>query len=164
MDTYQDLIDAFEQTEDWFESLKKHNDECFFQPIEKGKWTVADIITHIRFWDQYMLDVTIPQMTEGADVRTEEDFQKINDQAIAYVQHSNKTSEQLIDEAITMRQKLVDHLRQKTEQDFFTHFTLNGEAIDQFTGYPHSLYNYTAGFLWHDHHHKDQVDDFYSKR
>ncbi|WP_017473835.1 DinB family protein [Amphibacillus jilinensis] len=164
MDTYQDLIHAFEETEDWLESLKKYSDEWFFQPIEKEKWTVADIITHMRFWDQYMLEIVIPQMKEGADVRTEEDYQKTNDQAIVYVQHSNKTSQQLIDEAITMRKKVIEYLRQRTEQDFFARFTVNGEVIDQFTGYPHTLYNFIAGFLWHDHHHKDQVEHFFSKR
>ena len=40
------------------------------------------------------------------------------------------------------------------ELKFRETFTLNGEEINQYSGYPHTILNYIEAFTWHDNHHK----------
>lgn len=32
--------------------------------------------------------------------------------------------------------------------------------MDQYSGYPHTLFNYIAAFIWQDNHHKQQIHSF----
>ncbi|MCZ0702799.1 hypothetical protein J2T56_003086 [Natronobacillus azotifigens] len=160
MSEYRNLLISFETFIPWLENLNDVEETLFFKPVKEGKWSTAEIIAHIMFWDKYIMQEVIPQMHEGAEVLTEEDFQVINEQAANYVKSSNKNKNQLIDECIVARGELMSFLKNKSEEDFFSRFTLNGETVDQYTGYPHTLFNYIACFVWHDNHHKEQVEKF----
>lgn len=163
MSEHKDLIASFETYIPWLVELKKEEDAALYEPIKAGKWTVAEIIAHIMFWDRYIIDEMLPQMYEGVSVKTENNFQVINDPAAAYVKTSGKNGQQLITECIRVREQLVELLNVKGKEDFFAPFTLNGESIDAYTGYPHTLFNYIGGFAWHDNHHKEQIKEFLAK-
>ncbi|WP_245799214.1 DinB family protein [Virgibacillus siamensis] len=161
MYTKEDLIHDFEELIPWMEKPKKHNGQLFFKPIAVGKWTAAEIFAHIIYWDNYMMEVTIPKMTQGAEVESI-GFQELNDKASVYAL-SGISADQLIDELILGRKELIAVLRKKTVEQFFAEYKLNGEKIDIYSGYPHTLFNYISAFVWHDHHHKQQVIDFLDK-
>jgi len=55
---------------------------------------------------------------------------------------------------------LVRKLKNKSEDEFFKKFTMNGEEIDLYSGYSHIIFNYISGFSWHDNHHKAQIETF----
>ncbi|MFD1636974.1 DinB family protein [Evansella tamaricis] len=158
--TKNDLIKELEGFINWIEDWKLVEDTLLFKPIKEGKWTVAEIISHIMFWDKYLLNVTLPAMKDGADVESTEDYEEINSLASAYALSEGMTGAHLIDELIESRILLVNYLRGKTEEEFIAKFTLNGEEIDRFSGYPHTMFNYVAGFVWHDNHHKKQMKEY----
>lgn len=158
--TYKDLINDFDSFRTYVESLREMEDEKFFAPILPGKWSTAEIISHISFWDQYIRTEILPKMKLGAVIESI-DFDTLNHKAAAYAL-SGITKNHILDEAITERSKLINQLKEIDGDAFFDEFMLNGEEIDPYSGYPHTIFNYIAGFTWHDNHHKKQIEAFNS--
>ncbi|MCH1626860.1 DinB family protein [Fredinandcohnia quinoae] len=161
MKTNVEIISDLEQFTTWVEGLKAHNHQLMFKPIAEGKWSIAEILSHIMFWDRYILKEMIPNMKQDADLSTIE-FQELNDKAAEYAL-SGVSFEFLLEELIESRKKLVSYLRGKTDEEFTVSFKINGDAVDNYTGYPFTLYNYICDFIWHDNHHKKQMEEFLSK-
>ncbi|SFL59145.1 DinB superfamily protein [Gracilibacillus orientalis] len=161
MEKTEQVIQNFAQFSKWVQSLMKVEDNLLFEPIKKGKWSSAEIISHIIYWDRYMLQDVIPKMTSGANIESVR-FEVINQPASEYAL-SGVTKEQLIREQTEARSQLILALKEKSEEEFFATFSLNGEKIDQYSGYPHSLFNYISAFVWHDNHHKEQIEAFLGK-
>ncbi|MGN8646576.1 DinB family protein [Gracilibacillus sp. HCP3S3_G5_1] len=158
MEKMDQLIKEFARFTEWSHSLTKLEDNLFYTPIKKGKWSPAEIISHITSWDRYMMKDLLPKMKPNANIKSVE-FDIINQPAAEYAL-SGVTKEQLLKEQIEARNELVQVLKGKTEEEFYAPFTLNGEEIDQYSGYPHSLFNYISSFVWHDNHHKEQIEEF----
>lgn len=154
----KDLINDFENFNLYVNSLKTMEVSLFFKPIAEGKWSSAEIISHISFWDTYIREETLPQMKSNAAIESI-DFDTLNNLAADYAL-SGVSQQHLLDKQLEARTQLVSDLKKKIEEEFFTTFSLNGEKVDQYSGYPHTIFNYIAGFLWHDNHHKQQIDGF----
>ncbi len=88
--------------------LKDMNEKDFFTPIADGKWSAAAIVAHLYFWDQYFLEERLPFMTQGAKLaKIQIDINKKNKQAEDYA-HSGISMEELIDQTIEYRRRVVD--------------------------------------------------------
>ncbi|WP_164669675.1 DinB family protein [Virgibacillus doumboii] len=162
MYTTEDLINDFENFNFYVESLKLMEETLFFEPIAEGKWSTAEIISHISFWDKYIREETLPLMKLNAVIESI-DFDTLNKQAANHAL-SGVSQQHLLGKQLEERTQLVFDLRKKNEEDFFATFSLNGEEVDQYSGYPHSIFNYIAGFIWHDSHHKQQIDGFLKEK
>ena len=160
--TKEELIDTQERFIPWVKTLLAYDSDVLFHPTTEGKWSVAEIIAHLAFWDKYIAEETIPKMKPNARIESVE-FQVLNDQASEYAL-SGVSFNTLIEELIENRIALVSSLKEKTDEVFFAKFVLNREEIDPYSGYPHTLYNYVCGFIWHDQHHKRQIESFLRKR
>ncbi|MFS0780140.1 DinB family protein [Bacillus sp. 1P06AnD] len=160
MEQPQKIVDEFARSILWIEGLKTLDDAHFHQPITDGKWSCAQIVAHMMLWDEYVANEILPQMKQDADVRSKP-IQEVNDLATDYA-ISGITRNDLIEEILQSRKKLIAALREKTDNAFFEAFSLDGEKIDEYTGHPHTLYSYICSFIWHDNHHKKQVTSFLS--
>ncbi|GAA0603328.1 hypothetical protein GCM10009001_20360 [Virgibacillus siamensis] len=158
MYTTEDLINDFENFNLYVNSLRTMEEALFFEPIAEGKWSAAEIISHISYWDKYIRKETLPQMKINAAIKSI-DFDPLNKQAANYAL-SGVSRQHLLHKQLEERTQLVSDLRKKNEKEFFATFSLNGEEVDQYSGYPHSIFNYIAAFIWHDNHHKQQIDGF----
>lgn len=158
MYTTEELINDCEKFNHFVNSLGKMEETLFFEPIAEGKWSVAEIISHISFWDKYIREEMLPRMKLNAAIESI-DFETLNNQAANYAL-SNVSQQHILDKQLEERIHLVSDLRKKNEEEFFATFSLNGEEVDQYSGYPHSIFNYVAAFVWHDNHHKQQIDGF----
>ncbi|MBK3493840.1 DinB family protein [Viridibacillus sp. YIM B01967] len=156
------MIIEFGLAVDWVESLKDYPEKDFFEPTVKGKWSVSEIIAHLAYWDSYVLEEILPRIKQDADIKSIE-FQKLNDQASEYAL-SGVSEVSLIDEFINGRKELVAKLNNKSDAEFFVQFKINGEEIDPYAGSPFSIYSYISSFIWHDHHHKNQIVEFFNSK
>ncbi|WP_164670198.1 DinB family protein [Virgibacillus doumboii] len=162
MYTTEDLINDFESFNLYIGSLKTIEETLFFEPIAEGKWSIAEIISHISFWDRYIREETLPQMKLNAVIKSI-DFETLNKQAAQYAL-SGVSQQLLFQQKLEERTRLISELRKRDEEEFFAKFTLNGEEVDRYSGYPHSIFNYIAGFIWHDNHHKQQINGFLKEK
>lgn len=60
MYTTEELINDCEKFNHFVNSLGKTEETLFFGPIAEGKWSVAEIISHISFWDKYIREEMLP--------------------------------------------------------------------------------------------------------
>ncbi|MBY7142450.1 DinB family protein [Virgibacillus sp. NKC19-3] len=162
MYTTENLINDFENFNLYVSSLKTIEENLFFEPIAEGKWSTAETISHISFWDRYIREETLPRMKLNAVIESI-DFETLNKQAAKYAL-SGVSQQHLLQKKLEERTRLVSELKKRSEKEFFAKFILNGEEIDKYSGYPHTIFNYIAGFQWHDNHHKQQIDGFLKKR
>lgn len=161
MKIIRDLLDELAQLNSWIKPLEKLPASLFFQPIKEGKWSTAEIISHITFWDIYIIEEILPFMKQDASIYSV-DFEVINQKAAAYAL-SGVSKHILLDNQLRSRNYLIRLLKLKKEADFFATFILNGEAIDPYSKQPHNMFNYFWSFVWHDTHHKKQIELFLSE-
>ncbi|WP_042222319.1 DinB family protein [Oceanobacillus manasiensis] len=161
MYTTKDLIQDLEQFNEWAATLLNIEEKQFFEPIAEGKWGIAEIITHISYWDTYILTGILPEMKQDTDIQSIE-IEKLNQEAEVHAR-SGLSQEQIIQEQQQARNALLIALKARYNEDeafFDTTFQLNGESLDEHSGYPHSVFNYFSGFVWHDNHHRRQIEGF----
>jgi len=156
-----ELILDFDKFRSYMDSLKGIGEELASRPIAQGKWSIAEIVSHLMFWDRYIREEILSLMKQDANI-VSIDIQTLNDRAAEYAR-SGVTFQRIIDHQIKERKQLVTELKGKTEEEWFASFTLNGEEIDPHSGYPHNMFNYFCGFVWHDNHHKKQIESFLAK-
>lgn len=102
------------------------------------------------------------QMKANASIESI-DFDTLNNQASRYALFG-VSQQHLLDKQRKARTQLVSDLKMRTEENLFATSSLNGEEVDRYSGYPHSIFNYIAAFVWHDNHHKQQVDGFLEEK
>lgn len=156
------IIKKFGEYSDWVINLKNLKTAALETPISSGKWTVAEIISHITNWDNHILDQIIPSVKKGQGM-VFPDFDSYNKKASEYAK-SGITPLELINEAITARVSLVNTLLQMSEKDLCKPLTSNGVSHCPHTGEPYSLLYIINEFIQHDHHHIDQITDYLSKK
>ncbi|WP_254843982.1 hypothetical protein [Virgibacillus dokdonensis] len=83
MESMKALVHAFAICNNWISELTKVPEDDMFQAIAKGKWSTAEIISHMTFWDRYILEEMLPKMKQDATIQSV-DFEIINTPACAY--------------------------------------------------------------------------------
>ena len=68
MKTKEELIEEFESFAQWAENLQSYDPSLLYKPIGPGKWSVSEILSHILFWDRFMIEEFLPQVKPGADI------------------------------------------------------------------------------------------------
>lgn len=136
-------------------SLDRVSDEIWYKPLGEGKWSIHDIIVHIMKWDEYFNQVTFPILRDGksSDLRENPDYMAFNERSVLY--GKGKTREEIVEETLRNRQRMVGSLDTLGEHQFSTvypdesEFTL-GSYLNRF-------------FISHDRHHMEQIQDFLNK-
>ncbi|GFN33907.1 DinB family protein [Paenibacillus xylaniclasticus] len=154
IDLSQETIYRYKQFIDWTDTLRDLNDNIWFSSIAEGKATVAEIISHLRQWDHYLLHTIIPALRTGEGM-VFPDFDSFNQQAYEFAR-SGVTKDSMLDEFKQTRLQLVETLL--AEPDIAAkHVTANGIANCPHTGTPYSLLYIIYEFIQHDIHHQNQI-------
>lgn len=154
-----ELIQQFGQLTMWYPSLSTITQESrWYSPIKEGKWCLAEIISHLMRWDEYLITVILPEAVTNGKVEFP-DHDQYNAASSAYAR-SGISPATLLNQAIETRDRLVRKLSEMTEQQFFEPITVNGYTHCPQTQTPHSLGHMTFEFIEHDEHHRKQVDGF----
>jgi len=134
----------------WVESLKDLDEKLWFQPIESESWSIAEIISHLQMWDQFVLEHRVPYLfTVFPDVNPTDE--EVNLPASQYAL-SGVTQKQLIDGFCLTRTKLIEELEKIAEHDFQKVLKLGHKEI--------TISAYFNYLIEHDLHHKQQISAF----
>ncbi|WP_433749240.1 DinB family protein [Falsibacillus pallidus] len=134
----------------WLESLKATDEKMFHTPISEGKWSPGAIISHIMFWDVHCMDEKFPMIGSGSTVNDFPPFETVNQTAWKYAKE--KKSEELIEEAMSTRKKLIEKAAAFNDEDLDVRFKVGSNEM--------TLAELFLDFILHDKHHMDQVDQF----
>lgn len=126
----------------WVHSLHELSEEKWRQPIGENKWTVAEIISHLSAWDEYIIEHRIAIQNE--DFPISPDVEMFNASAAEYARNHSKES--ILNEFAKNRQKLIECIENLDERKLTTPFYRNL-----------SIFQYLGGFIEHDLHHQKQI-------
>lgn len=155
IDSLADPVILISQLQEWtpfLGSLQKLDPSLWIAPIEKGKWSIRDIVAHIMAWDKNFLEKVIPRLLKQEAVSLEEDMdvQGFNDRAVEY--GKTLSQEQLLDEAVFNRTRIIAELKKLPEEAFFA--VVPGS--DSF-----ALFAFLQNmFVAHDAHHQKQIEKY----
>ncbi|MFD0693843.1 DinB family protein [Paenibacillus sp. GCM10027628] len=139
---------------EWTDTLHDVHESIWLQPIDEGKASVGEIISHLKNWDTYLISTIIPAIKDGEGM-TFPDFDSFNKIAYEYAR-SGISKNRLLDEFKKTRLQLVEILL--AEHDVVAkHVTANGVETCPHTGTPYSLLYIIHEFNDHDNHHKNQI-------
>lgn len=146
------IIEAKATLLDWCESLKALNDDLWFKPFKEGSWGIADVISHFISWDQFLLDYRIPHIIHSEEFpNVKVDVEEVNAEASRYAR-SGPSRDELIDEFIEIRRKLVSQLETIPAEKFQETIQIGTRST--------SLADYFSGLINHDKQHQDQINEF----
>lgn len=150
----KETIHRYKEFIEWTETLSDLDDNIWLTPIAEGKATVAEIISHLKNWDYYLINTIIPAIKNGEGM-VFPDFDSFNQKAYEYAR-SGISKNSLLDEFKQTRIQLVEIML--TEPDVATkNVTANGVENCPHTGTPYSLLYIIYEFIEHDIHHKNQI-------
>ncbi|WP_273835573.1 DinB family protein [Guptibacillus sedimenti] len=140
----------------WLESTAMEMSETiFFQPIKQGKWSPAEILSHIMMWDNYLLKERIPFIDMEANLPKLDNVEEVNQRAAEYAL-SGLNKENLVAETVKARRRVVARLQQFEPIQWSNTFYIEK--------YPICLTGYIKGLIEHDDHHKLQVEVFMNEQ
>ncbi len=149
-----DTIHRYQALIEWTDTLRDMDDTVWLAPIAEGKATVAEIVSHLKNWDHYLIHTIIPSIKNGEGM-VFPDFDSFNREAYDYAR-SGIAKNRLLEEFKQTRLQLIAIML--TEPDVASkHVTANGAANCPHTGTPYSLLYIIHEFIEHDMHHKNQI-------
>ncbi|RIJ64503.1 DinB family protein [Rummeliibacillus sp. POC4] len=156
------IINEFSKYSSWLNTLEDMEEILWSKPIAKGKWSVNEIIAHIKNWDHHLLYEVIPAVQSGKGMEFP-DFNTHNKIASNYAKFGISKSK-LLEEAKNTRKRLVKELNELPNELLNKSVTSNGVSHCPHTGTPYSLIYIVKEFIDHDHHHKGQIIQFLKKK
>lgn len=143
------ILIHFEDLVGMVEDLLHLSDEQWRTPINKGKWSIAEVIGHLIPWDEFVLRQRIPFLFKETQLPKSPDTELINYQAS--VDSKRRTKEETIEVFIEGRRNLINAIDNLDDdlwsQDFFI-----GEV-------KLTLFSYFLSLVKHDEHHFRQIQE-----
>ncbi|MBT2637337.1 DinB family protein [Bacillus sp. ISL-45] len=131
---------------EWIQSLKGLTDTEWNMPL--GQWSVAAVVSHLLFWDQYSLEERFPYFKEGAQLPSYPDFQKVNERAQEYAECTPK--EEILDSLLAVRGQFQKMLEEMDNDKLAVAFKISDHHM--------TVGTYIMDFIEHDLHHQNQVN------
>jgi DinB superfamily len=149
---------SFQGMADWIERLREVEDEIWLKPTATDKWSISEILSHLMFWDRYLITEILPLIEKGAEVSFPP-FDSFNQKAADYAR-SGLSKGELIQEVVETRDQLVFELLEMPADLRVKHVQVNGVTHCPRTAEPYSLFYLVHEFHEHDQHHKTQIERF----
>jgi len=150
----KETIHRYKEFIEWTDTLTDLDDNIWLAPIAEGKATVAEIISHLKNWDNYLINTIIPAIKNGEGM-VFPNFDSFNQKAYEYAR-SGISKNSLLDEFKQTRIQLIEIMQ--AESDVATkNVTANGVESCPHTGTPYSLLYIIYELIEHDIHHKNQI-------
>jgi uncharacterized damage-inducible protein DinB len=145
----EEIKQLYKNFDRWIISLKELSDTEWKMPLGEGKWSVAAVVAHLLFWDQYSLKERFPYFKEGAELPSYPDFQGVNERAREYAENE-ATKEEVLAGLLAVRGEFHNMLAEMDEDKLAVSFKISDHSM--------TVGDYLADFIHHDHHHQKQVD------
>ncbi|MUT67275.1 DinB family protein [Paenibacillus sp. NEAU-GSW1] len=150
----KETIHRYKELIEWMDTLRDLDDNTWLTPIAEGKATAAEIVSHLKNWDHYLINTIIPSIKNGEGMVFPE-FDSFNQKAYEYAR-SGISKNHLLDEFKQTRLELIEVLL--SNPDIATkHVAVNGVVNCPHTDTPYSLLYIIHEFIEHDLHHKNQI-------
>ncbi|MGO4528518.1 DinB family protein [Paenibacillus sp. 2TAF8] len=146
------LLQAFEEWTLFVKTLTHLEEKIWNSSLEKGKWTIKSIVSHMMLWDRYFYKEAIEKIALNQQITLKHlDFDEFNRKAVEY--GSRTETSEIIDKAITYRHKIMNDIRRLSEEKLYQRY------VDT-EGNEFYIPQYLKDFIWHDEHHMEPLKTY----
>ncbi|MFC5530781.1 DinB family protein [Cohnella yongneupensis] len=138
------VIESFSTLIAWADRLNELDDATWFKPLAEGKASIAEVISHLLYWDRYFITNVVLAAVRGEEIAYP-DFDPFNAEAYKYAK-SGISRKQLLWELSATRAELCRMLLALGE------------------GMPSALAHTIQESTDHDLHHRNQIDGILNQR
>jgi hypothetical protein len=154
MSTKQNVLQELARILNHVEVLDSMDRNIWEQPIAEGKFSRAQIVSHLMYWDLFLIQVAIPDIYRKTEIVFPDHDDK-NELASIYATLVSK--EQLIGEFKEVREKLIAFVSSLPTEILEKEIKVNDATHDLKTKQPYTLEYILEEFVQHDDHHVKQL-------
>lgn len=148
----EDVLQRYETSIAWANACRQITDEQWLTPMQPGKWSIAETVSHLISWDHFILEQRLPHVAPGKRLPSVPvDVEKMNGDAARYAR-SGVARDTLLDQWVSVRSQLLAKLREQSEASFTAPYYIGEKEM--------TLSRYIEGMIEHDMHHRGQMDAF----
>ncbi|MFP3420530.1 DinB family protein [Bacillus sp. SIMBA_154] len=145
----ESIIDHYEHTLEWVQSLTEVTDQEWRSAIADGKWSIAEIISHFVPWDEFILHDRLKEFWNNRPLPQGPDVHKMNQQSAERARKEEKS--ETIRRFIAVRTELLQEMKKIEASRWNTSFFIGQTEL--------TLSSYFQGLIEHDIHHMKQIKD-----
>ena len=147
-----EMIEKFNSFIPYVITLNDLDKNHWNSPIAEGKWSLKDVICHIMLWDKYFYEKAIEKIKQKQSLTLQHlNFDEFNANAREY--SKTQTKEEIVQQFVTYRTKIIQDISGLSEEDYVQ------EYLDADNN-SFSIREYLIGFVPHDEHHKQQIENY----
>lgn len=144
------ILEHYHRSIQFVSKLEGWSDEQWLMPLAIGKWSTCEIIGHLIFWDQFLIEKRLPALLLETEKVVTPKVHEAN--AIAASMSKEKLKGEVIQEFIEERQRLLTFIDELSHEIFDRNFSIGKSHL--------TLNGYFEGLMEHDLHHFQQIKDF----
>ncbi|GAF64877.1 hypothetical protein BTS2_1773 [Bacillus sp. TS-2] len=144
------ILNHYMMTINFVTSFHDISDQQWRTPIEKDKWTIAEVISHLTHWDLFILEKRIPYLWSSEPLPKAGSVEDMNHYAASLARQQSK--ETTIYEYIKTRNQLYKSVHEISASKWEVDFHIGTTKL--------KVYKYLNDLAEHDSHHLKQIKQF----
>ncbi|WLR43849.1 hypothetical protein LC087_06930 [Bacillus carboniphilus] len=117
------LVEHHNRMIDWVKSLNRFGSDLWVNPIEKEKWSSAEIISHLQAWDRFIMEKRIPYFFSEELFPLGPEVEEFNRKAA--IEGRNMEQDDMIKKFVHTRQELLKRMESIDEGQWDKHWSIN---------------------------------------
>ncbi|WP_255473203.1 DinB family protein [Rummeliibacillus sp. SL167] len=143
----EEIVAHYFKTIEWVKKLENLSEIVWRTPIQKDKWTIAEIIGHFKVWDTFVLYQRLPYIFGEKELPKAPNTNEVN--AESAILSRKKAIEVTSAEFIKIRRNLITAIINLEDHLWCKEFYIGSSK--------YTLQRYFRGQIEHDLHHFEQV-------
>ena len=144
------ILQHHKQYMEFVNELSKLDETVLRQSMQQGKWSIIEVVGHLQFWDQFVVEKRLPFIFSDEDMPNSPKVEDVNEDAA--LRARNNPPHLTFEHFVSTRMQLFNLLTNLPEEVWQHQICLNQKTI--------SFYEYVQGLLEHDLHHKRVMEEF----
>ncbi|WP_249705307.1 DinB family protein [Bacillus zhangzhouensis] len=145
----ESIIDHYEHTLEWVQSLTEVTDQEWRSAIADGKWSIAEIISHFVPWDEFILHDRLKEFWNNRPLPQAPDVHEMNPLSAERARKEERS--ETIERFIAVRTELLQEMKKIEASRWNRSFFIGQTEL--------TLSSYFQGLIEHDIHHMKQIKD-----
>jgi len=148
--TKQELLNHHTSVMNFVMSLNQLTKDEWQSPMEKGKWSIAEIVYHFIPWDAFIVESRFPFFRSNQSLPSAPNVKELNKTSSEKAKITSK--EDTIKYFIETRTLLINQIESLNENECGIEIVMGTKKI--------TIIDYLSGMAEHDQHHLKQIKDF----
>jgi uncharacterized damage-inducible protein DinB len=148
--TKQELLNHHKNVINIIDSLNQLTDDEWTSPIELGKWSIAEIVSHFIPWDEFIIESRLPFFRSNQSLPPAPNVEDLNKASSKKAKITSK--EDTIKYFIETRSQLKNQIESLTENECGIEIVMGTKKI--------TIIDYLSGMVEHDQHHIKQIKNY----